>query len=89
MYFSNTLMTYVDATIECSRSKGRLIRLENKEMSDCVEREIHSADGAGSDLWIGLLRIDHNNSDFIWTDGSLLEVRDFKNWGNYLATSKY
>jgi len=60
-----------------------MIRLANREMSECVEAIIRNDRIKGVDYWIGLLRLDHNVPEFIWTDGILLKSSDYTNWGKY------
>jgi hypothetical protein len=84
-YYKTQPLTYSGATMECTKSGGKLMRLGNKEMSECVEAIIRNDRIKGIDYWIGLLRLDHNVPEFIWTDGILLKSSDYNNWGEYIT----
>lgn len=73
-------LTYAAATMSCTKSGGRLMKLDQRRKSDCVKQAVRNAGENGGDFWIGLLRLDHNVDDFIWTDGTLLGS-GYSRWG--------
>lgn len=61
------------------------MKLGNRRIADCVLKSIRSEGIHTSDFWFGLLRLDHNIDDFIWTDGTLFSGSYVGNWGEFAA----
>ena len=74
-----TRKTWENAKEECEKWNARLVKVESSEENDFIKTEVLPTDKNES-YWIGLSD-SHNESDWMWTDETQLDLDGYKNWG--------
>ena len=71
---------YSYAVKECSNSGGRLMKIDNKSIENCVVQKDSKFKTGIYYYWNGLRRIGNGRYDFIWSDGKMLQQTDYPVW---------
>ena len=71
--------TWENAKKECEKWNARLVKVESSEENDFIKTEVLPTD-ANENYWIGLSD-SHKENDWMWTDGTQLDLDGYKNWG--------
>ena len=65
---------------KCEKLHSRLVKVESREENDFIKTKLLPTDKDGNYL-IGLSDSD-KEGDWMWTDGTQLDLDGYKNWGH-------
>ena len=73
-------ITWENAKEECEEWNASLVKVESSEENDFIKTELLPTHKNGN-YWIGLSDSD-NEGDWMWTDGTQLDLNGYENWGD-------